>query len=610
MVDEDVRGNGVKLDPLLHKFSELKSTFFATYHNQVDENRKFMERQFAQDFIPEAWAGSIDPVIPPTARRAITDPGDHILTTPRIFVPKKPTEGDETEQQLIAENKRAFLNAWWHLVNQGPDPLGSGMYDFLNEGRIAIRKTLKWDMLPDKPGKDASKKEKDKFRNLIKTLGRIEFMWEVEVLDSKTVYEDPSNHRDPQYVYVEYPILVEEAARLYPNTTGAWRQKRDYDTVTFIEYWSKPTFKPDGTWDPGEWIQWVDDERVHDVDNPYPYVPIVIEDSGGGSVRRGATVQQKYVGLTQHAHSIFLAQAKQWTSMEVVAEMTAFNPVFTRNMDPSKMLTVGPGLVIPLDGDEGQEGSEAVEIATWPPIPITVIQMIGLTEKAANEYTKMDVLTGIPQAGVETATEVTLSSQSATAKLKPAIRGLERLVARMCEQVLMDIELVLEAPITVFGAGTDVPGEIRLMPSEINGYYHVKVQLGTSNDDMIDQLRARFWAEMYRVVPFLSAFTAMERGRISDTPMNEMVRRAAEDVFLSEQMTLVRQATGAQSFGELVAMIDAIKETELGAPGANSADALVSNEQLAGGSGSVTDNALRDRDVTQAGAAFGGFGGA
>ena len=607
MVDYN-EGNPSNHDALIEKLSALKVEFFTEYHENVDSNRKFYNLDFGDNVVPEGWRDRLDPVIPPTARRAVDEAADHILFVPKIKVPVRPTTSKHVTEQQIAEAKRKFLNAWWSQVTQRTNPIGDGRKLLLREGRICIKHTLRWDIIPDKDKMSARQ-----YKAALDKLGRYEFLWDVELLDNKSVYEDPSNHRDPAYVYVEYEILVEEAKRKFPDVKGDWTKLSDYQKVVYTEYWSKPEFKSDGTWEAGDYIQWVNKERVETDENPYPYIPIVIEDSGYGDNYRGVKTSDKYVGLTQFTTDMFIAEARQMTSWEAVTEITAFPPIFARNMDSTRNITVGPGEIINLDGSKGEPGAEDIEIARWPEIPQGVIRLVDKTTSYANSALKMDTLGGSPLAGVNTATEADQQIRNASSKLQGPLAALERLAVRISRWVLMDIELVLNTPVSVYGTKAVDAAVATISPKDIKGFYDSSCEFTTSDADAVSQIKARFWAEMYRVVPFLSAMTAMERGEIADDPMSEMVRRSAEDILLSAEMRSIRTLTAAQAYGQLAEMVQAMQAqggpsettgvpSSMGMPaGGNSAeglmvqpDALQQPERNA-----VMDMSLTNRDLLQ-----------
>ena len=592
-------------DKLLYKFDSVKG-HFGTYHAQVKENRRYYALEFESDVLFEADDQDMWTFIPPSARWAIDEAADHILIVPKIRVPVRPSENDSQEFQEIAERKRRFLNSWWHYVTANFNPIGDGKKLLLNEGRICIKKTLKMDLLPDLPKKRTTAAMK-KYRKALDALGEDEFLWDVELLDNETVFEDPSNHRDPKYVYVKFDILKEEAERLFPETTGEWKKLDDLDEVQYLEYWSAPS---GGT--PGKFIQWIDDEDVHSADNPYPYIPIAIEDAGYGTNHSTSKVHDKYVGMTQFVHRVFVAEARQMTSWEAVTELTAFPIITARNM-PDRVIRIGPKQIVNLDGAENDPNAEQLGVLEMPDIPLGVLQLVAKTTEMANNALKMQTLGGTPLPGVETATEADQQIRNAAAKLASPIAALERLVQKLNKQILMDIAIVLEAPVTLYGAGSDSPAEVHITSKEISGHYATSVKFVTSDEDAVSQTKARFWAEMYRVIPFLSAYTAMERGEIADDPTMEMIRRSGEDVFLSEEFSMIRKMTGAQSFGELVQMVEQIQETgtaEEGGPatpGANSAEGLVGQENILSQPVQATrDNALNERDINQVSAQFRG----
>ena len=565
---------------------------FSKYHENVRENRRFYDLDFRDLVAPPPAEGDRDDlwaVMATTARRAIDDPADHILPFPRIKVPVRPTENGWVEEQKAAELRRDFLNAWWECEENEYSILANARKVLLNEGRVVVRKTLKWGAIPDYPGKSASTAERQKFRRAMGKLGQYDFLWRLELLDNLTVFEDPSNPRDPQYVFVEHEILAEEAKRLFPNMEDA--PTDDYSTVKYLEYWTRPQYKFDGTYEEGEFKQFIDDKLVKSGINPYPYIPIIIEDSGFGMSYHLAKPHERYVGMTQYTHDIFIAESRQLTTMENVAEITGFAPLMTRNMPPEKEISVGPRSVIRLDGGPEDSSRETAEYLQAPPVPITVPQVIQLTQRMANETLKFDTLGGVPQKGVETATEADQGLRNAAAKLQGPVVGLTRLVVKASRWVLMDVEHVLSNKVTVYGTNA-TGGTITIGPKDIKGFYTVQAELTTSDEDAVELTKARFWMDAYRAVPFLSAMTAMEKGGVSDEPMKEMVKRSAEDVFLSELMRQARVMAGGTMFGELNSIIQQIQAGGGATPAAaNPTDNLVSQEGLAA---PVTDRIRTD----------------
>ena len=534
---------------LYDKFTQLQP-LYGTYHANVKKARRFYDLDFASDVLPQqALDRGFMPAIPRTARRTVDEQVDHILYVPKVRVPVRPTSNDMITAQEIAEKKRKAIAAWWRQVTQRFNPLGDGRKWLINDGMLAIKQTLRLDLLPDRDSPTYALDMDD--------LGKYEFMWNIEILNNEWVFPDPYDHRNPKYVYVAYEITVESAKNKYPGAKGEWTKWPDYSKVKYMEYWGAPTFHPDGSWDQGKFVQWIDSDVVKEGKNPYPYIPIAVDDSGWGLIHESAEPHEKFVGLNMHSFSVFIIQARQWTAMQAVAELTAFNPLITRNMTAAKaaQLKVGPGEIWNLAGAAGDPDAEDVAFAQWPPIPSTVGQMIALTDREVNGSLKTDMLGGIAQKGVDTASEADMNIRNASAKLSSPVAALERIAAKMTRWMLMDIEFVVEAPMTLFGSGPNDPADSVLSPDEIAGYYDCFVELRTTDEESLDMNRANLWGQLYQVLPFLSAFTAMEAGGISDDPLAEMIRRAGEDVFLSPQFTQMRVATGAQSFGELMQYI-------------------------------------------------------
>jgi hypothetical protein len=579
-------------DVLLSKFRQLEGQF-STYHTNVERARRMYAREFENEVLPteddDIWV-----FLPPTARRAIDEPADHILPMPVMKVPVRPAVSDPIAQEMIAEKKRQFLNSCWRNIADRGNPFGDGRKLMLNEGRLCLRKTLKWNLVPEYPDADdadpaAKRKAMRKFRAMMKKLGHYDFLWDVEVLDTMSVYEDPINHRDPNYVFVEYRILLEEARRLFPESNADWTKGNDYSEVVYLEYWSKPEYRFDGTWEPGECVQWVNYERVAEKDSPYPYIPIAIEDSGFGSVYKGAKIHEKYVGISQHAFETFIAEARQMTSWENVTELTAFNPTITRNMDATKEIVVGPKRIISLEGGPEDPNRETIEFLQWPGLPLEVIQLAQRTNTMADEAVKMNTLGGIPLKGVETATEADQQVRNAASKLQGPVGGMERLANKLSSWFLIDVDVVIDAQVTVFGTGGegDTHDEVTLGPSDINGFYRCSAELSTTDEYEASLSKARFWMDAYQRMPFLSAETAMVKGEVSDSPMQEMVQRAAEDTYLSPEMTGVRKLTGAQAFGEFASMFQQLIANKggEGGGGGTPTGGQVNPQPVGGGSG-------------------------
>ena len=547
-------------------------TLFSNFHDDVAESRKYYDLDFAEKIVPDRWRAKLNPYIPPMAAQAIDEAVDHILFTPRVRVAVRPGDAEQSlREQEIAENKRNFLSAVW----SGQPLIHDARKTLLNEGMVAVKKTINWAHIPKKPGKGASKSEREKYRRNIARLGMDKPIWSFEILDNKTLVFGPiGDHRNPLWAYIKLRITAEEARRLFPKagdptdgmgyqgatvrTTETWRDMPDLEEVEYIEFWSSDICDENGeVVEPGSFVQFIESEVVSEEENPYPYIPIAIEDSGYGVVRATAKPEDIFVGLTKKMRPTFEAQAKQFTAWEAVTELTAFGLYIARNRDSSKVWNVGPGEILDLQGNKGEPGAEEFEAVKLPEIPMGVLQLVQETNRIANSVLKMETLGGQPLSGVETATEADQQIRNASAKLASPVAALERLVTRLSTWILMDIEDIIEAPVTVWAAigSADMPSACTVKPSDIRGYYQVSTELRTTDQEAVNMVKARFWAEMYRVIPFLSAWTAMEKGEISDEPRRELIRRASEDVYLSKEMAMVRTMVGAQSFGEFAEFI-------------------------------------------------------
>ena len=583
-------------DKLLDKLTTLETTYFSAYHKQVLENRKMYDCQWT-DLARLVNGDEFMVYIPPTAARSIDDPADHVLTMPKTRIPVRANESDSLKAQAQAEKKRKFIEAWWSRVVEDFDPIGGTIVDALNEGRFVWRRSFDFDALPDKPPTGAPRNVRRRYRKAMSELGQGEFLWNIECMDNLTVMEDPRSHRDPGYVYLKYRVTAEEAAELYPEASGKWKELDDYSEVTYTEYWTKPM---EG--EPGKCVRWIEDEVVWDDENPYDYIPVVIEDTGFGSVRHGAKPFEKYRGMTEKLFSTFVAEARQMTGWEINDELSVFPMLKAWNMDRTRKLTVGPGVITDLSGAKGDPSAEDIEYLQMPPVPVGVLHLVQKTTQIANSLTKMDTLSGQPVPGVETATEASQQINNASAKLGRVIAAYKRACARMNRMTFMDVEHGAEGPITIYGTSGNY-GEVTLEPADIDGFYENTVELRTTDMDTVSQIKARFWGEMYRLIPFLSAWTAMERGEIADDPMAEMIRRSAEDVFLSPEMTSIRTLTGANSFGEFATLVKANgwgPQDSQAPPGPDSAQGLVSQDTMASPLQAQTvDTAYQNRDITQ-----------
>lgn len=592
------------------KFSTIMG-LYSTSNQEIGRARAYYNREFGDEIVPPQWQGRLQPLIPQTARRAIDDPSDHLLTTPYIKIPVRPTLDDSLAEELRAEVVRQACNAWWGVVANTYNLLGDARKPLLNEGKVAIRKTIRWDLVPTYPKKSRNKTLNDKrvreYRAEIDRLGRSEFLWDIQLLDNITVFEDPSNHRDPNYVFCSYRIYLEDAKTRWPDAKGNWRDGNDLDMVTYTEYWSKPGHvKGDKSWEPGRFVQWIEDAVVHDADNPYPYIPITIDDPGFGLNHHLAKPEEIYVGMTAHARQMFRAQAKSMTAWAAIEDLAAFPIGITRNLPDDKNITIAPGELVNLEGDAGVPGSETLEWLQHPDVPAGVVALDERINVEANSTFKMDILSGVAQRGVDTATEADLNIRNAVSKLSGPVLCMERVCRKLTRQFLMDVELVLRAPVTLYGTSkaSSTPAEIVLKPTDINGYYEVFAQITTSDQETLQAAKARLWAELPNSLRGLSSQTAMERGEIVDDPVGELTRWASEQTFFSEPMTMMRDQAAAADMGmELQAAQSAQTgmgdDMSLSGPSADARLSLQLPSNVGAPQQAVIQNAYANRDAAQ-----------
>ena len=554
------------LDPLDNEYGRylvLKNQIFQDYFSAVEIDNEYYNLDYPNkmQIIPREWGQrGIQPTIPPTARNAVDNLNDHILTTPRIFAPPRPTTDDMQAEQDLAERKRQFLHAFWHqvAVQQG-DPLARGKKQSIKDGRIILKKTLRWEYVPDEPASTATRKEKSSYRKAMKSLGQSNFLWYLKNCPTETILEDPADCYDPKYVYEFYKIYVSEARAMYPEMEDELSSYQVTDKVDYVEMWTKPYGD-----DAGRHVVWVTGKRVHDDVNPYHwetdgsteesprydgYVPYVIRDSGWGEVTADTKPEDKYVGVLRYAHPMLEAEARQLTAVDIQMRFSTFAPVVTRNIseDTDQPIGIGPGKRINLMDDQ------EIEFRALPELPISSFQLINKVHDYTNELSKASILSGYPQRGVDTATEADMNVRNAAAKLQGPINALRSAIMIVNRWVMQDIENILEAPVTVYGGMKGAPSSIVIEPKEIEGYYETYTELDTTDQASLDARNARLWADLYAVYQgVLSPQTAMERGGI-ENPQEEMMKASVARLFMSEPAEQVRtmmMLNGLQSQAE------------------------------------------------------------
>ncbi len=544
-------GNEPELRDLLEQFRSLRDSVYSSYVAAVERDAPYYELRFAERLLPREWAQeNVRTITPPTAYNAVENAHDHVQTTPRIRVPVRPSERNRQREQETAERKRQALRFWWEQVEvEGGDPLSAGVKKQVKDGKVVIKKLVRFDLLPDAEEDPA-----------YASLGEDGFLWEVSAPSPETVFEDPDRPHDPSYVYEAYKIRVGTALRLYPAGAHSWRGKQAQHLVQLVEYWSKP--KGD---DRGRHVVWIEDEPVVDDPNPYSwatsrstegrpdyagYVPYHVRPSGWGEHHRDGDPEKLYVGMLRRQHSLLDAEAQQATAANAQLMVSTFPMVITYGLTEEQRVEVGPGKRIRLDDPDSQR----VEILRWPELPESVFALLAQVGRWSNELTKFEALGGVPLRGVDTATEADSVVRNAAAKLHRPVAHLRSLVAAVNRQVLQDIERVIEQPVTLFGSTGGGGAEVTLGPEDIDGFYANSVQLGTSDQAALDRIEARLWMDAFVRLPGLSEQQVMENIGIED-PYQEQLRREEEEAFRSPEQRQLRTLLSLAALGPAAELI-------------------------------------------------------
>lgn len=521
----------------------LHHSVYGRYRAAVKTDAKYYELEFAKNLIPKEWKRKgIQPVIPPTAYNAVENAVDHVLTSPKISVPKRPSTADHYEEQAVVERKRLALRFWWEQVEiQGGAPIKAAAKSLMKDGKLVLKKQIKWELIPEE--------------NTEAPLGLDEFLWDVTSVPPESVYEDPDKPYDPRYVYEKYTITVETGKETFPGAGGAWRLGKNEDSVEVLEYWSKPRGNSRG-----QHIVWVDDENVIDGENPYHwnrigfddefmgYLPYVIRASGWGERKWDYEPSMYYVGVLRRMHSLMDAQAQHLTDGSVQMKVSTF-PATVTSLPESVPINIGPGEVTRKPNPD-----DTIEFLRPPELPRSLFDMISLVSAEANAVSKFGALGGSPLRGVDTATEADTVTRNAAAKLNSPVLALRSALTEINKQILQDVEMVLAQPVILFGAPDEGESLVALDPEDINGFYHTTVELSTTDKAALDRSNARLWADLFAVYPSLSEKTAMTNSGIDD-PQREFEQRTAEDLFRSPRMAQVRELAALAAMGKKAELV-------------------------------------------------------
>lgn len=596
-------------DPELRRFEALKPLYNAAF-SEFDEDRRFLDGSFANQLIPDQWQEQgFEPTVMPTGYDAVENAADHIMATPNIRVPLRPTVKDREQERDVMAHKQAFLSMWWDTVDvQCGAPLRAAKKSLIR-GRMVLKKEIDWDAIPALP-ENPDRVARQRYRRQLERASRSRFIWKLSCLPRETVYEDPTRPWDPRYVYESYRIKADDAHEMFGDSEIAPGTKLSdfldkYDPLAeleYVEYWSKPSGN-----DPGKYICWIEQHRVHEAENPYSwqredgsyegYVPYVIEDPGWGEIDSKMRPEDRCVSLIRPLRQMLKAETRQLTEVEYWLRLYMWRPVIGKNLPTDKegnvTLEMYPGAIWNLN--QQQE----VDVLQFGDVPLGAMQFLQKVQSTADRSTKFGALGGIAQSGVSTATESDQLFRNAATKISGPIEAMRRAVIRVNSWILQDIEKVLEVPVTLYGS-TDVgPSEVTLKPTDITGFYQTSVQMDTSDREDHDRVRARLAADLYRSFPGLSERTAMGMAGVKN-PTDEQDERWVEDLMRSEPMVQVGMMLALSGMGQQAELVrDAFarrltEEQEPAGGGAGDAEMLTSVDDQGNPAASTITQARQD----------------
>lgn len=528
--------------PLLDEYNELRTKVFANFLATMQEDERFYRLEFGSDLIPQEWKQrGFEPTLPPTAYNAVEAATNHILTTPDILVPERPTETDASREQEIAALKASALSFFFHQVFKQGDPIGHAKKDLIKYGKIVLKKVIDYEAIGGV------------------SVGRRKFPWCVYQISPASVFE-VGPHDNPIGLYEAYETTRIEAERLYPSARGVWRNKHSLDKVRVLEYWEKPREQSKG-----RRVVWIDDDRVLNKPNPYywvvgytdsgrsiydGYIPYFIGDSGWGDGDVTAAPHERYVGMIRRIHSILKTEARQLTAADAQLRIGTFPILNLKNIDEDDEhpLQLGPGAKIHTD-----ESSDITAVQ-WPNLDPALFAIIRQVHTYANEISQFQSLSGIPQSGVDSATEADQNYRSASSKLAGPLAALKSVLTRMAETVFQDIEHIIEGPVTLYGAVDGSPGVVTVEPEWISGFYDVFIELKTSDQKSLDAATAARWANLYQIFKLPLRYAMKMAGM--PNPQQLIAQRMQEDIWLDPRSHEMRfAATLAGEGGELGEMM-------------------------------------------------------
>jgi len=404
---------------------------------------------------------------------AVENAANHILSFPRTLVPVRPVTKDKEAAIKIAQKKQRFLELCWDrfFYEQG-DPLGIAKKQLI-KGKCVLKLEIDWRLLPPLE-RDATAEQKRKFRATLQKVARSKFLFRLRAVPKETVFEDLESPYDPPFVFEKYTCSAGEAKRRWPYLADKLRDRIALDNVEYLEYWSKPQGA-----DEGRYVQWIDDERVHESINPYSwetpistkdepdydgFIPHGIGDPGWGDIGPETKPEDRYVSLVRPMRSMALADCRMLTTMEAGLRMYVWPVLLSSGYPDNTEFKLHPGAHWERDPQ-----TQSLDVLQFGEMASGLLQGMQYIRKEMDAHSKFGPLGGGAQRGVDTATEATQNVQLASAILSSPVRTLRRMVANINTKLLQCNEKVFECPVTVYGATRTGDSEVTLTPREISG---------------------------------------------------------------------------------------------------------------------------------------------
>ena len=525
-------------DDLLALFADLKAKYGKVL-NEFKEDDLYINGDFeTAGIIPDDTADAgLKLTKPSNVYDAVETLASHILSFPRTIVPLRPVTRDKETAIKIAQKKKQFLDLCWDrfFYEQG-DPLGIAKKQLI-KGKCVLKLEIDWRLLPEL-GDDPTATEKRTFRTTLQKVARSRFLWKLRAIPKETVFEDIENPHDPGYVFEAYSCPVGEAKRRWPHLSAKLADRTPLERVEYMEYWSKPYGD-----DSGEFVQWIDSERVHQSVNPYSwetpistetapdydgFIPHAIGDPGWGDIGAEAKPEDRYVSLVRPMRSMALADCRLLTEVEAYLRLYIWKPLLTHGYPKDQEWKLGPGAHWERDPE-----NQSIDLLQFGEMPVSLLQGMQRVRQYMDEHSKFGTLGGQPQRGVDTATEASQNVQLSSSIAASPVRTLRRLCAGINTKLQQCVENVFECPVTVYGATRTGDSEVTLTPRDISGFYLTGVELETSDEAQLSIRLARVFTDMYSKIP-ISAEGVLEKAGF-DQPRDEMDRRQLEDLERSPQ---------------------------------------------------------------------------